>query len=477
MQIALFGSLLLGFPVANALSLVQRDSPAVVALPIRKSVASHLSKRASTVSGSITNELTSYMINVTLGTPEQAVSLILDTGSSDLWVNEANSTLCSAKGNQCASTGTYDSSSSSSYAFVNSEFNITYADGSGAAGDYVTDTLHLGSSTLDAFEFGVAATSSSAVGVMGVGYTLNEAILEFQGTTTYNNFPLALTKAGLINSNAYSLWLDDLAASTGSILFGGTNTDKFTGSLETVPILPESGYYVAFNIALTGVTLESSTQNVSLTSSSLPAAALLDSGTSLTYLPDDLVTDIYNELGVAYDSSAGVGVCDCSLANQDVSVVFTFSSPAIKVTMSELVLSDTSSGGVMGKRAQASQCVFGIAPAGDSQAILGDTFLRSAYVVYDLANNEISLAQTNFNATGTGTVLEITTGTNAVPDATLVANAVTTVAAGTVAGGAVVATATLSSSSSQTGMAATMPRANQNYLLGAVVAIALAVVL
>jgi hypothetical protein len=54
---------------------------------------------------------------------------------------------------------------------------------------------------------------------------------------------------------------------------------------------------------------------------------------------------------------------------------------------------------------------------------LGDTFLRSAYVVYDLANNEISLAQTNFNATGTN-VVEIGTGTGSVPDATTVANPV-----------------------------------------------------
>lgn len=54
---------------------------------------------------------------------------------------------------------------------------------------------------------------------------------------------------------------------------------------------------------------------------------------------------------------------------------------------------------------------------------MGDTFIRSAYLVYDLDNNEISIAQTNFNAT-TNNVLEIGTGTEAVPSATAVANAV-----------------------------------------------------
>ena len=62
--------------------------------------------------------------------------------------------------------------------------------------------------------------------------------------------------------------------------------------------------------------------------------------------------------------------------------------------------------------------------------MLGDTFLRSAYVVYDLSNNQISLAQTDFNATKSN-VMEIQSGTSGVPDATGVANAVSSLAVGT----------------------------------------------
>ena len=73
----------------------------------------------------------------------------------------------------------------------------------------------------------------------------------------------------------------------------------------------------------------------------------------------------------------------------------------------------------------------GISPADDSTPVLGDTFLRSAYVVYDLHSNTISIAQTNFNAT-TDNIMEITN--SSVPDATPVANAVSTANVG--AGGA-----------------------------------------
>jgi hypothetical protein len=88
--------------------------------------------------------------------------MVIDTGSSDLWTNTPNSTFCENKENSCSISGTYDSSASSSYSFVNSDFKITYADGSGAAGDYVTDTLTIGGTSIKDFQFGVGFTSGSS---------------------------------------------------------------------------------------------------------------------------------------------------------------------------------------------------------------------------------------------------------------------------------------------------------------------------
>lgn len=74
-----------------------------------------------------------------------------------------------------------------------------------------------------------------------------------------------------------------------------------------------------------------------------------------------------------------------------------------------------------------------------SDVILGDTFLRSAYVVYDLVNLKAAIAQTVFNATDSNVVTFASSGA-AVPSATpapgsgvedtssLVAGAVTTTA-------------------------------------------------
>lgn len=260
--------------------------------------------------------------------------------------------------------------------------------------------------------------------MLGIGYPSNEVQVGVSGGSPYANLPKAMVNKGLIKSSAYSLWLNDLDANTGSILFGGVNTKKYHGTLETLPIQKIGGGFSEFIIALTAVALTNSSGTTNYSSSALPAAVLLDSGSSLTYLPDVIVEMIFNDLGVTYDSSSGVGFMPCSSGSQNINVSYTFSSPTITVALSELLLDVGDYSFNNGERA----CAFGIVPAGDSMSVLGDTFLRSAYVVYDLANNEISLANTNFNSTGNN-VLEITTGSDSVPDATAVANPVTSVAA------------------------------------------------
>jgi hypothetical protein len=292
---------------------------------------------------------------------------------------------------------------------------------------------------LTQLQFGIGYTSSSVEAVLGIGYTLNEVQVGNSGKA-YNNLPAQLVADSKIQSNAYSLWLNDLDASTGSILFGGVDTDQYHGSLETLPVQTTDGEYAEFLITLTEVAFGST-----VIASNQALAVLLDSGTSLTYLPDTMATAIYQAVGAQYDSTEGEAYVPCSLTSNSTTLDFTFSSPTISVTMAELVIPiSTSTGGSLTFPDGTAACLFGIAPAGSSSSVLGDTFLRSAYIVYDLSNNEISIAQTNFNATSSN-VVEIGTGDAAVPGATLVSNAVT--ATSGIAGGTVVVGATGTSTS------------------------------
>ena len=284
--------------------------------------------------------------------------------------------------------------------------------------------------TLQNQQIGIGYESESQEGILGIGYTANEVSVVTDNGQTYPNVPQLMTNDGIIQSNAYSLWLDDLEANTGSILFGGVDTDKYQGSLQTLPIQSEDGVYAEFLITLTGVSLSYGGTNVSLNSGDLPTPVLLDSGSSLTYLPDDITSALYDQVGAKYDSEEETAFVPCSLANNASTIDFTFTSPVISIPMSEMVINPgTSSDGSQASFSDGSAaCIFGVAPAGEGGlSVLGDTWIRSAYVVYDLSNNEISLAQTNFNST-TSNIMEIGTGSNGVPDATGVADAVSATA-------------------------------------------------
>lgn len=371
---------------------------------------------ASNLPGSHTDlpQGTLYFANVSLGTPGQSLRLHIDTGSSDLWTNAPDSKLCQNNQAPCSDSGTYDSSASSTYKLVSSDFNISYVDGSGALGNYATDTLSIGGQQLKGLQFGIGLRSASPEGILGIGYTSNEVQVNRNAKQAYPNVPQYMADNGLTKSNAYSLWLDDLEANTGSILFGGIDTDEFHGTLGTLPVQQAFGAFTQFVITLSGIssTVNGKTQTFS---QDLPTPVLLDSGSSVTYLPNDLINALYGAWNVQYDNQQQLAVVDCKLANSQDTIDFTFTSPKISVPASELVIPAGTD--QLGNTV----CIFGINPAHGNTPVLGDTFLRSAYVVYDLGNNEISLAQTNFNAT-TSHVLEIGTGNNAVPSASVVAN-------------------------------------------------------
>lgn len=359
-------------------------------------------------------------MNVTLGTPPQKLRLLLDTGTSDTWVNVATSELCADPKAACSPFGTYDANSSSTYSYIEGGFNISAL--ASILGDYATDTLTMGTTTFPSMQFGIAYSSTDPQGDIGIGYPTGESQVENQGQAVYKNLPAQMVDQGMINSYAYSLWLNDLNASTGNILFGGVDTARYHGSLATLPLQEVGGSVSQFPITLTQMTFGSV-----VIAKNLALALALVSGNTLTYLPNALAQAIFQEVGAFFDENSGEAFIPCSQASVPGTLNFTFSSVTIAVPMRELVLDVLTNGGngapstIGGQGTPA--CVFGIAPALDTPLQLGATFMRSAYIVFDIDNNEISLAQANFDVNGTD-ILEIGTGKGSVPNATPVANAI-----------------------------------------------------
>lgn len=229
------------------------------------------------------------------------------------------------------------------------------------------------------------------------------------------------------------MWLDDFDARKGQVLFGGINKAKFEGQLQKMPVVPTNNTkYLSLQVPLTEVKVKSSA--LDSPTKDKPLNVLLDSGSSFSVLPSSLTDPIYKKLGAKYYKSQQLAIVDCKKRSKKDHIAFTFNgNVTMNVTLDQMIIpakdiSTSKQASALGRRATdltidpKKTCVVGIIPdsstsGGSSGGILGDTFLRSVYAVYDLDNNEISLAKAN-TSPGKDHIEEIPAGKDGVPSAT-----------------------------------------------------------
>ncbi|CEP10765.1 hypothetical protein [Parasitella parasitica] len=397
-----------------------------------------------------------YLIEVGIGTPPQHFAVTLDTGSADLWVP---STECPAS--SCPFYR-FDVSNSSTFKTLNKPFGIQYGIGS-VNGTYATDTVSVGGASIPNQQFGLASitqdimqpnpsaggvgsntpepfntSSSNAVeanGILGLGFpSLTQA--NSQGEGAYNPFVFNLASQNVIKEPIFSIFLNSISEPnwSGEIIFGGIDQSKFDGELSYLPVASlttrsssggrtrssnsssNAGYYywMVYGQGL-GVKNSNTGSNPSWRLREV-GAYILDTGTTLTYLPTSVATDIVaafaGENNYALDRQSGVFIVDCATAKSPAMFQLQMSQSS-SVSDSPLTLSVPASELVIpidGTSADNAQvCMFGIAPLGGAGGIgsnmylVGDSVLRSAYMVFDMGQNRVGLAA-NKNIGGSITV-------------------------------------------------------------------------
>lgn len=335
------------------------------------------------------------------------MAVTLDTGSSDLWVPATSSTLCE-KGS--CDDGSFSPSQSSTYTIIDAGgFNITYAGpGDSDAGDWASDTITVGGSpSITGQTIGVSLDGYDSHGVMGIGYDTNEANDPDAAKGYYPSTVDQMLSQGLIERKAFSLYLNEYNATDGAVIFGGIDTTKYSGDLIGLPLqLGPQGLQSEYYVTLTSVSfIDASGAVTQLSEDGMAQSALLDSGTSATLLNNDVYQQLVSGFG-AVNVGQGATAVPCDYANSNASIQYQFGGsdgPLINVPVSQIIgteyydasgFSDASGG-----------CDFGIGPPIDGVVILGDTFLRSAYVVYDQTNNQAAIAQAQYGASGSSIVV------------------------------------------------------------------------
>lgn len=394
-----------------------------------------LSKRSTFVE-TLANNITggAYYIDVTVGTPGAPARMVLDTGSSDAWIVSHTADLCTSRslqmihGDTCATT--YDSAKSSSYSLETADgFSIQYLDGSRAKGDYIKEDFTIGGTTIRSMQMGLAKETVRGTGILGVGFSTHVAAPE-----QYPNIMDELVRQGLIPAKVYSLWLNDRRSPSGRILFGGVDTQKFIGTLAVLPLIPDvsTGSITSFTVRMSSMSIEFSNKTVSEvpTRNASGVPTLLDSGTTLSYLPANMAEKVFRLTSAYTDrrpAGTGLTFVDCKQLDSErgLSMLFSFGSPGvngaaaetttIRVPVHEMILDvirgeledlvprdmpfpprDTCLLGIQSTSGFAS-VASGLAES--DWTLLGDTFLRSAYVVYDIDHRQVGLAQAKLNAT------------------------------------------------------------------------------
>ncbi|KAL1836513.1 hypothetical protein VTJ49DRAFT_5053 [Mycothermus thermophilus] len=353
---------------------------------------------------------TRYAVEVALGTPPQTQYLILDTGSPDTWFNPTCET--SRVVAECRQYPRFDLSKSSSLRDLGVSDLLLYGSGQ-AEINWYTDTFTIGSATIKNQVIGInVASERIPLGILGVSPPVG-------GVNEYPYVLDSMVSQGLIKSRAFSLDLRGVHNPNGAIIFGGIDTGKYIGSFAKLPILPQSQsprggnrYYVTMSGI--GLTLPDGTV---VKSGELSTPVFLDSGATLSHLPTRIFEALASSFdGAAYEPETGYYYLPCSATNLNGTIDFYFGDKAIRVALNDFIWQ------------VGPYCLLG-AVAEEREPILGATFLRAAYVVFDQDQRNLHIAQAancgeNLVAIGSGkdavpsrtgdcTELPTPTGTNA----------------------------------------------------------------
>ncbi|MEE2785693.1 MAG: pepsin-like aspartyl protease [Myxococcota bacterium] len=224
-----------------------------------------------------------YTTTINVGTPPQAIEVIVDTGSSNLVID----------GPACQGCPTIDfePSKSSTAKPTMEKISIRYGSGTLRA-DLYTDQVALNCGQPIAATFGVATEAHHVGSILGLGYSALAAPAQAPVTPFFDS----LVQARQID-NLFSMRLCGPSASGSHVLFGGLDAGIERAAIRYVPLIDESHYRVApptFSVG--GADLVST----------LNPEAIVDSGTTLMLVPSEIHGGLERALQAAADAT-GLG--------------------------------------------------------------------------------------------------------------------------------------------------------------------------
>ncbi|VDO82820.1 unnamed protein product, partial [Heligmosomoides polygyrus] len=321
-----------------------------------------------------------YLGNVTVGTPPQTVTLVLDTGSSNLWVidNACTTDACNGYPDSGYVKHKFDTTKSTTFTKETRTFSIQYGSGS-CKGTLGIDVVAFAGMSIPKQEFGVATQLAEVFGyqpvdgILGLGWpalAVDKVVPPMQNLLSQLDQPL------------FTVWMDRKVSQTsnggngGLITYGALDTKNCDATVNYVPLSAETYWQFPIDGFSIGTYSETKKEQV-----------ISDTGTSWIGAPTTVVSAVVKQTGAKYDFANELYTVDCTTQKTQPAFVITVNGIKYTVPSVEYVL-DLGLG-----NGKCALTFFGMNSGGFGPAwILGDTWIRTFCNIYDIGQKRIGFA-------------------------------------------------------------------------------------
>ncbi|KAJ2991433.1 hypothetical protein HDV02_003776 [Globomyces sp. JEL0801] len=317
---------------------------------------------------------------VGIGTPPQNMTILFDTGSTVFWARSAGCLTPS-----CWGKPNYNALLSSTYKSLprnkDNQVSLRYGDGTTVLCNVNQDTVTIAGIKIEnqnLCEANFILSNDIALdGLIGIG-----APKSVNGSAEVLK---TMIDQNLIDEPKISFWYNvtdlpgggnNFADGTGGeIIFGSIDSQRFTGSITNVPLTSNRKYW---SVMMNGIKVGDG-PNLVFT----PSSTVIDTGTTLTYLPVALFNRINSEINARIVDD--YYVLDCDRLPTLKPIIFDLGNLVTRLTPAQYTIRDAPTG----------LCVLTIQPVPEDVgigSIIGALFLKQYYVIFDYGGEQIGFA-------------------------------------------------------------------------------------
>ena len=383
-----------------------------------------------------------YYVNSTFGTPGQEQRLRIDLSQPYIWlVSGEIYPQCNKLGSGCLNGSLYYPLQSTTSNLVDDDYiRLQFLDLISINGTKYRDNMNFtqlstvkngtslndsnvlwnetqGWLTINSTSFILANETGSLVhGALGLSGPISVPASDSVSSLNFDDsyyFLTHLKNAGVIETSSYSLWVNNASnhsvdgqinrANAGTLLLGSVDPKYYDGDLisfGSIPFKDESSGYLSTGypiVPMSRVSIANSEQEaVNLTDSSFLQPVFIHSRYLYSYLPLSLIIQVSIQTNAVYMESLDRWLVACDIGDMGSNLIFEFGNLNISVPTVDFLgatynmYSNSSLRFTNGKEA----CYLKMYPNyATSFSVLGQSFIKNAYIVHDVDNSNIALAQ------------------------------------------------------------------------------------